>query len=169
MHDGTVEAHTGGEGRGSEFVVTLPVVVTAEGEPDRPSAKGNGTADRGRRVLVVDDNADAADSLGQLIELLGHEARTAYDGEAGVAAAAAFRPDLILMDIGMPKLNGYDAARRIRAEGWGKDTVLVALTGWGQEGDRQRSADAGFDHHLVKPVESAALMKLLAGRPDLTS
>ena len=111
----------------------------------------------------MDDNADAADSLAQLLGLLGYEARTAYDGEAGVEAAKAFRPDVVLMDIGMPKLNGYEAARRIRGQPWGARMVLVAQTGWGQDDDRRKSADAGFDHHLVKPVETDALLKLLAG------
>ena len=113
----------------------------------------------------MDDNADSADSLGQLLDMLGYDVRTAYDGEAGVAAAAEFRPTLVLCDIGMPKVNGYDAARRIREQPWGKEMVLVALTGWGQEEDRRKSSDAGFDQHLVKPVETPALMKLLAGLP----
>jgi CheY-like chemotaxis protein len=113
-------------------------------------------------VLVVDDNTDAAQSLADLLGLLGHDARTAHDGEAGVAAAEAFRPHLVLMDLGMPRLNGYDAARRIRAEPWGGGMVLVALTGWGQEDDRRRTAEAGFDRHLVKPVDPAALAGLLA-------
>jgi CheY-like chemotaxis protein len=110
----------------------------------------------------VDDNVDAADSLGQLLEMFGNEVRTANDGEAGLATAAQFRPDVVLMDIGMPKLNGYEAARRIRQHPWGQAMVLVALTGWGQEDDRKKSAAAGFDHHLVKPVEVDALMKLLS-------
>ncbi len=106
---------------------------------------------------------DAADSLGQLREMMGNHVLTAYDGESGIEAARAFQPGVVLCDIGMPKMNGYDTARSIRAEAWGKDTVLVALTGWSQEDDLRKSADAGFDHHLIKPVEAAALMKLLAG------
>ncbi|WP_439632295.1 hybrid sensor histidine kinase/response regulator [Gemmata sp.] len=171
MHGGTVEARSGGEGRGSEFVVTLPAAGPAAGHPGRPPAGtgDTGAAPAGRRVLVVDDNVDAADSLGQLIELLGHEARTAHDGEAGVAAAEAFRPDVILMDIGMPKLNGYDACRRIRQQPRGKTVIVVAQTGWGQDDDKRKSLDAGFDFHMVKPVDPAALMQLLAGLPPATA
>lgn len=163
MHGGTIAARSEGEGKGSEFVVRLPVASATPARSDRSDTTGEEVVPPGpRRILVVDDNADAADSLGQLLELLGNEVRTAYDGEAGVAAAGVFRPAVVLCDIGMPKLNGYDAARRIRAEPWGTNMVLVALTGWGQDDDRKRTADAGFDHHLVKPVDAAALMKLLA-------
>jgi PAS domain S-box-containing protein len=163
MHGGTVEARSEGEGRGSEFVVRLPVAAPAVGTPQPPEQRAEAATPPGRRrILVVDDNADSADSLGRLLGLLGHEARTAYDGESGVAAAGAFRPDVVLMDIGMPRLNGYDAARRIREQPWGKGVVLVALTGWGQEADRRRSQEVGFDAHLVKPVDPAALDKLLA-------
>ncbi|MDY3562419.1 PAS domain S-box protein [Gemmata sp. JC673] len=163
MHGGTVEARSDGEGRGSEFVVRLPVAA-AGGAPE--GGRGSGPADEARpaarRVLVVDDNADAADSLAQLLKILGNEVRTAYDGEAGVAAAAAFRPHLVFLDIGMPKVNGFEACRRIRAEPWGDGVTLVALTGWGQNDDRRKTAAAGFDHHLVKPVEYATLTKLMA-------
>ena len=114
---------------------------------------------------MVDDNRDAAESLAELLQISGHETRLAYDGVEAVEAAAAFRPDVVLLDIGLPKLNGYDAARRIREQPWGKTMVLVALTGWGQEEDRQKSSEAGFDGHLVKPVDHDALMKLLADLP----
>lgn len=110
----------------------------------------------------MDDNVDSADSLAQLLELLGNEVRTAHDGLAGIAAAGTFRPDVVLMDIGMPKMNGYEACRHIRRQAWGREMVLVALTGWGQDDDRRKTSDAGFDHHFVKPVETATLMKLLA-------
>lgn len=164
MHGGTIEARSEGEGRGSEFVVRLPIVTSVAGEPDSVDGAAGGAVPSGsRRILVVDDNEDAADSLGQLLEMLGNDVRTAHDGKAGVEQAKSFRPDVVLMDIGMPKLNGYEAARRIREQPWGKSMVLVALTGWGQEDDRRKSTDAGFDFHLVKPVETAALMKLLAG------
>ncbi len=160
-HGGAVEARSEGDGRGSEFIVRLPIAVpemTVAAAP--PAAR----LDPGRplRVLVVDDNGDAAETLGQLLELLGHTTRTANDGEEGVAVAEEFRPDVVLMDIGMPRLNGYDAARRIRAQPWGTSMTLVALTGWGQEDDRKKSAAAGFDRHLVKPVEEAALLRVLA-------
>ena len=170
MHGGAIEAKSEGEGRGSEFVVTLPVAVPVASGPAMRSEGPEGIVPSGgRRVLVVDDNRDAADSLAQLLELLGYEVRSAHDGEAGVRAAESFRPDVVLMDIGMPKLNGYEACRRIREQRWGQDIVLVALTGWGQDADRAKSADAGFNLHLVKPVEFAALSKLLAGLPSVTS
>jgi CheY-like chemotaxis protein len=111
---------------------------------------------------VVDDNEDAADSLAMMLQMMGNEVRTAHDGLEGVELAATFRPDLVLLDIGMPRLNGYDACRRIREQPWGKNVLLVALTGWGQEEDKRRSHEAGFDTHLVKPVEPEALEKLLA-------
>jgi PAS domain S-box-containing protein len=158
-HGGTVEARSPGYGHGSEFVIRLPVVRAtvyelSEGGP-RPGAAG------GRRILVVDDNRDAAASLAMMLKIMGHEVRTAHDGLAGVEAAAASRPDVILLDIGMPKLNGYDACRRIRAEPWGQDVFIVAVTGWGQDEDKRRSLEAGFDHHLTKPVEPADLERVL--------
>lgn len=113
-------------------------------------------------VLVVDDNEDAAESMATMLEMYGHEVRTAFDGEAGVAAAGEFRPQVAFLDLGMPKVNGYDAARRIRAEGWGKDVLLVALTGWGSDDDKRKCEEAGFDRHLTKPVSPQALTKLLA-------
>ena len=114
-----------------------------------------------QRILVVDDNHDSAMSLGMMLKLMGNETHTAHDGLAAVEAAEKIRPDMILLDIGLPKLNGYDACRRIREQPWSKGIVIVALTGWGQEEDRRRSHEAGFDHHLVKPVEIAALEMLL--------
>ena len=112
----------------------------------------------------MDDNRDAAASLAMTLELVGHDTRTAHDGLEAVEAAEKFRPDVVLLDIGLPKLNGYDACRRIREQPWGQNMVIVALTGWGQEEDRRRSKDAGFDGHLIKPVDYAALMKVLASR-----
>jgi CheY-like chemotaxis protein len=122
--------------------------------------------ERIRRILVVDDNHDSAESLAMLLNVTGNETHTVYDGLEAVEATATFRPDVVLLDIGLPKLNGYQAARRIREQPWGRDMVLVAVTGWGQEEDRQRSKDAGFNGHLVKPVEYAALEKLLATLPS---
>ena len=157
MHGGTVEARSPGAGLGSEFVVRLPVLTAysrlAPREP--PAAKPT----LPRRILVVDDNRDAAESLAMLLKLSGHEVHTAHDGLDAVEAAAKFKPDVILLDLGLPKLNGYEAARRIRERRG--DVVLVALTGWGQEKDRRRSAEAGFDTHIVKPVDYNALTKLL--------
>jgi CheY-like chemotaxis protein len=114
-----------------------------------------------RRILVVDDNLDAAESLGMLLEMLGHEVHTAHDGLEAVGAVAQFQPDVVLLDIGLPKLNGYEAARRIREQNGGTGPVLVALTGWGQEEDRRLSKEAGFDHHMTKPVDFADLQKVL--------
>lgn len=115
-----------------------------------------------RRVLIVDDNRDSAETLATLLQIGGNETRTAHDGLAAVAAAEAFRPEVALLDIGLPGLNGWDTARRIREQPWGKTMILVALTGWGQEEDRRKSKDAGFDHHMVKPVDIDALLKMLA-------
>jgi PAS domain S-box-containing protein len=161
MHGGTVAAFSGGAGRGSEFVVRLPAAAAAGS--DRP-ADGNGQAPRGprRRVLVVDDNRDAAESLAVMLDLMGNETRTAHDGLEALEAAPGFRPDVIVLDIGMPRLNGYDTARRIRQQPWGRGVVLVALTGWGQDDDRKKSREAGFDRHLTKPVDPAQLERVLA-------
>jgi CheY-like chemotaxis protein len=113
----------------------------------------------------VDDNTDAATTLGRLLRLGGHEVCTAHDGEEAVAAADAFRPEVVLLDIGLPRLDGFEAARRIRAQPWGRQIRLIALTGWGQDEDRRRSKEAGFDDHLVKPVDLDELRGLLAGPP----
>ncbi len=160
MHGGSVEARSEGPGRGSEFIVRLPVV---EDSSLKQSVKNDATKNSSLRILVVDDNRDGANSLSLMLKLMGNETRTAYDGEEAVSAAAMFRPEVILMDIGMPKLNGNEACRRIRELNWERQPFMIAQTGWGQDGDRQRTQDAGFDHHLVKPVEIAALTKLLAG------
>jgi CheY-like chemotaxis protein len=111
---------------------------------------------------VVDDNRDAADSLALMLSMTGHETRTAYAGLEAIQTAAGFRPDVVLLDIGLPKLNGYEAARQIKKQSWGKGMAVIALTGWGQEEDKRRALEAGFDHHLTKPGEAAALEKLLA-------
>ena len=165
MHGGTIEANSGGQDMGSEFVARLPLEMAPDAEQDRPNRQTSEVVPSALcRILVVDDNVDAADSLGELLEMLGNEVRTANDGEAAIEVAAQFRPDVVLMDIGMPKLNGFEAARRIRQHTWSRGMMLVALTGWGHEHDRKKSADAGFDHHLVKPVEMDALVKLMSGR-----
>jgi signal transduction histidine kinase/CheY-like chemotaxis protein len=161
MHDGTVEATSEGPGRGSEFVVRLPLLREAQPAQPRRPADAKSEQMVSRRILVVDDNRDSANSLAMLLNLLGHTVDTAHDGREAVERAATFRADVILLDIGMPRLNGYEAARRIREQRQ-QGLKLVALTGWGQEEDRQRSEDAGFDAHLVKPVDLAALTKLLA-------
>ncbi|HET9225395.1 MAG TPA: ATP-binding protein, partial [Thermoanaerobaculia bacterium] len=151
MHGGTVRAHSEGPGRGSELVVRLPALAEPPKEPAREPDVLPATA--GRRILVVDDNRDAAETLTMLLEMAGHEVRTAYDGLEALDAAAEHRPEVVLMDIGMPRLNGYEAAGRLREQEWGKSVFLVAITGWGQEDDRRRTSEAGFDAHLVKPIE----------------
>jgi PAS domain S-box-containing protein len=160
MHEGTVEARSEGLGRGSEFVVRLPVLSeSGEAEPQpEPVPERLMTA---RRILVVDDNRDAARSLAMLLKVTGNDTRSAHDGLEAIEQAEAYRPTVILLDIGLPKVNGYDVCRRIRASAWGKDIVMVALTGWGQEEDRRKSQDAGFDHHLIKPPEFSKLKALL--------
>ena len=161
MHGGTVEAHSEGAGRGSEFVVRIPAIEGRREAPARPVADTVSPPSR-RRVLVVDDNTDAAESLAALLAIGGHETRLAHDGLQAVEAARAFQPDVVFLDIGMPELDGHETARRIREQPWGKDMVLVALTGWGQIEDRRRSKEAGFNHHLVKPADPAVVAKLIS-------
>jgi CheY-like chemotaxis protein len=117
-----------------------------------------------RRILIVDDNEDSAESLAMLLEISDHDTRSAYDGEQALRIAEEFRPHVVLLDIGLPKLNGYEVCRRIRQEPWGKDILMVALTGWGQNDDRRKSREAGFDAHLVKPVGHESLMEVLSLR-----
>jgi signal transduction histidine kinase len=162
MHGGSVEARSEGRGRGSEFLVRLPLRIEPPA-PEPSTEAGRGEAATGRlRILVVDDNREGARLLGMIVTMLGHDLRTAHDGLEAIEVAAAYRPDVVLMDIGMPRLNGYDAARRMREQPWGREPRLVALTGWGQDEDKQRAREAGFDRHFVKPVEPAALQSLLA-------
>jgi CheY-like chemotaxis protein len=162
-HGGRVEARSEGVGQGCTFVVRLPV-TERKFPAGRPQGGDATQAAAQGRILVVDDNRDGAASLAMLLTVMGNDTRTAHDGLEGVELAEAFRPDLIVLDIGLPKLNGYDACRRIREKPWAKDTLIVAATGWGQDDDRRRSKEAGFDHHLVKPVDAAELNRLLAER-----
>jgi signal transduction histidine kinase len=166
MHDGTVEARSEGPGRGSAFVVRLPVLTEGPKPAAHATAAARERAAVARRMLVVDDNPDSAESLSMLLQVSGHETATAHDGLEALAEAERFRPEVVLLDIGLPLLNGYDAARRIREQPWGKDMVLVALTGWGQEEDRRKSKEAGFDLHLVKPVDLDLLMERLGSLPS---
>jgi CheY-like chemotaxis protein/two-component sensor histidine kinase len=161
MHGGTVEALSAGINQGSEFIVRLPVSVE-ESRLIPPEQQWPDKAMIPRRILIVDDYPNAAESLARLLRWMGNEVRTALDGLEGVEAAETFRPEVILLDIGMPRLNGYEAAARIRAQPWGKQIVLIALTGWGQAEDRQRTQAAGFDVHLVKPIDHGQLTILLA-------
>jgi PAS domain S-box-containing protein len=161
MHGGSVEARSAGPGQGSEFVVRLPVLTgsaAVRAEPPPSSARPTGVR---RRVLVVDDNQDAAVSLTMLLQLLGHETFLAHDGIEALTALERERPDMAFVDIGLPKLSGHEVCRRVRSESWGNGIVMIALTGWGQDEDRRRSKEAGFDGHLVKPVDHDALAKLL--------
>ncbi|MBY0525446.1 MAG: MEKHLA domain-containing protein [Gemmataceae bacterium] len=162
MHGGTVTAQSDGQGQGSTFTVTLPVLAT----PEEPAtmARENGQAATGpkRRILVVDDNRDGADSLAMMLGLMGNDVRTTYDGLQAIEVARQFLPQVVLMDVGMPRLDGLEATRRIRQHDWGRDMTIIALTGWGQDGDRERSHDAGCDGHLVKPVNLPDLEKQLS-------
>jgi len=160
-HGGTVEARSDGPGKGSEFIVHLPQAA-APGMSAGPIPMEGEVSARPLRILVVDDNHDGANSLAMLLLDLGHETRTAYDGVEGLREAEAFHPEVILLDIGLPVLNGYEVCRKIREQDWGRRITIVALTGWGQDEDRRRSQSAGFDHHMVKPVDPQLLMKVLA-------
>ncbi|VTT97093.1 histidine partial : Signal transduction histidine kinase OS=Polaromonas sp. CF318 GN=PMI15_04884 PE=4 SV=1: Response_reg: GAF_3: HisKA: HATPase_c: Response_reg [Gemmataceae bacterium] len=165
MHGGTVQAHSDGLGRGSEFAVRIPALVGGDAPPGpRDTSPGDAAAGGEHlRVVVVDDNVDGADTLADLLKLLGHQVRTAYDGPTGIAAVRAFDPDLVLLDIGLPGMDGYEIARRLGAAANGSGRpVLIAVSGYGQEADRGLSRAAGFAHHCVKPVEFDALRALLA-------
>ncbi len=173
MHEGTVEAHSNGASQGSVFTVRLPTASACASSARLPTASACAPNEQpvaeilaapatGHRILVVDDNEDAAASLALLLRLMGHETRTANNGLEAIEVADTFQPNVALLDIGMPKLNGYDTARRMRQKTWGREMLLVALTGWGQEADRRRSSDAGFNSHLVKPVDVAEIERLLA-------
>ncbi len=164
MHHGTVEARSRGLGQGSEFVVRLPLAAGRQAEQTLqetdPGQQGTPAASR-RRILVVDDNVDAADSLALILRLGGHEVLVAHDGPTGLQLAQSSRPDIIFLDIGMPGMDGYEVARRLRRQPDLDGVRLVALTGWGAQEDRRRSAAAGFDQHLVKPVEPTAIQDVL--------
>jgi CheY-like chemotaxis protein len=162
LHGGTLEARSEGLGRGSEFMLRLKTMPASRACPFPAAQAAKMPEFARRRVLVVDDNVDHADSLATLLRLDGHEVHTAYDGQEAIDAFRAVHPDVVLLDIGMPGLNGYETARQIRELGGAPGIKLIALSGWGQQRDRQLSESAGFDHHLVKPVESAALQQIMA-------
>jgi CheY-like chemotaxis protein len=165
LHGGQIEARSAGLGLGSEFLVRLPVVEALGQEQldpsDQEDEQESSSAGPKYRILVADDNRDSADSLSTLLELRDYEVQTAYDGFEALQLASSFRPRVSLLDIGMPRINGYDSARRIRQQEWGKDMILIAITGWGQDEDKQIALEAGFDYHLTKPIDPSDLEKLL--------
>jgi PAS domain S-box-containing protein len=162
LHGGTIEVFSDGPGHGSEFVVTLPC-QTLGVQPVEPDASDISSRQRiSRKILVADDNQDAANTLALLLRLAGHDVRTAHCGQAALTLANEFQPEFALLDIGMPDLNGYDVARELRRTECGKDLRLIALTGWGQDEDKRRARDAGFDHHLTKPIDPHRLEELLS-------
>jgi PAS domain S-box-containing protein len=163
-HGGRVEARSEGAGKGSEFIVHLPAAAMPVAEPAPQTANDEKSVTAGLRILVVDDNRDSADLFAMFLRMMGNDVRTAYDGFAALEEAERFRPEAVLLDIGMPRLNGEDACRRMRATPWGKNAVLIAVTGWDHEENRRRIVEAGFDAHLVKPVDPSAVMELLASR-----
>jgi signal transduction histidine kinase len=165
MHGGTIAAASDGPGKGTQFMVRLPVAaVEAQGDTPSPVQEPVAAAPGALRILVADDNVDAAETLAMLLEVMGHEVRRVNDGASAVEAAAQFDPQLVLLDIGMPGLNGYETCQRIRAQNGGPGRTLVAVTGFGQPQDVQRAQSAGFDHHMVKPLEMQQLARLISER-----
>jgi CheY-like chemotaxis protein len=164
MHGGTLTAHSEGSGRGSEFRLRLPLAVEAENA--RASSNDARRKDfSGHRVLIVDDNVDAANTMSLLLQTLGtNEVRVVSSGSEALQQSADWKPDIMLLDLQMPEMDGYEVARRVRGEAWGKDLLIVALTGWGAHDHKRRTREAGFDHHLTKPADRAALEAVL-GRP----
>lgn len=167
LHGGTVEVHSEGRSHGSEFIVRIPLAEPLDAEaapiaPETPPTIATPGRPPQRRVLVVDDNSDSATTLGKMLEIMGSEVRLAHDGLQAVDVASSFLPEIIFMDLGMPNLNGFDATRRIRTMPWGREITIVALTGWGQQEDVQRSIEAGCTTHVVKPIDFAVLGKLMS-------
>jgi CheY-like chemotaxis protein len=160
LHHGRVEARSAGSGQGSEFTIWLPVAGTKAAQ-ESVSAGIRDSIARGVRILLVDDNLDAADMFATVLGLLGHEVQTAYSGESALIRAKEFHPVIVLLDIGLPEMDGYEVARRLRQQPQTKDAWLIAMTGYGQDTDRSRSQEAGFDHHLVKPVDAEELEQLI--------
>ncbi len=164
LHGGNVSAESGGKNLGAEFKILLPrsmILETPAGISATSSDSGPPITERQARILIADDNRDAADSLGMLLELAGHDVKVAHSGAAALAAGETYRPDVVILDIGMPDMSGYDVARAARRESWGRSVHLIALTGWGQASDKERAMAAGFDRHLVKPIDADILSALL--------
>jgi CheY-like chemotaxis protein len=169
LHGGSIEARSAGLGRGSEFEMRLPLKTRGPSdaaEPPKPNSRRQATPS-GHRLLVVDDHIDSALSLARLLRMRGHEVEVAHDGGSGLAKAASYQPHMVFLDIGMPGMDGYEVAQRMRLQPGLERVVLAALTGWGQDEDRRRTAEAGFDHHLVKPLEPEALESLLGALNDM--
>lgn len=164
MHGGSIQAHSAGLGHGSEFVVRLPVARTLT-TAARPPSRGDHAPIPGHRIVVADDNVDNAEALAMFLRALGNEVRTVHDGVEAAAVCAEFRPDVAFLDIGMPKMNGWEVCRWLRDQPWGQQIILIAQTGWGQREDRRLSDEAGFDHHMTKPVDPDRLVALLADLP----
>jgi CheY-like chemotaxis protein len=166
LHGGTIEAKSQGKGTGCEFAVRLPLAAEERTVAEAPKPLQPGQPLQLQRVLVVDDNADAADSLGMLLQFLGAEVMVVHDGKAALEAMKTFCPAVVLLDLGMPGMNGLEVARRMREDPACRETTLVALTGWGQREDRRRTHEAGFDYHLVKPADMSTLQSILTLRED---
>jgi CheY-like chemotaxis protein len=165
MHRGKVEVRSDGVNRGSEFIVHLPV-LPYEAQQDQSEEDSGPIGNRCRRILVADDFPQSAEILARLLRRDGNDVQVARDGIEAVETAAQFRPDVAVLDLAMPKLNGYDAARMIREQPWGKSMLLIALSGWGHQLDRERTKEAGFDAHLTKPAKYETLMQLLDHLPE---
>jgi CheY-like chemotaxis protein len=164
LHGGSVAAASEGPGQGSRFTVRLPALAESAARPAGPTSLPR-VARQASRVLVVDDMQDTARGLAKMIKLLGHDVRVAHDGIAALEVARGHRPEIVLLDIGLPGMDGYEVARQMRQEDYCKDAVIIAVSGYGQEDDRRRSQEAGFDYHLVKPVDYGVLMVLFASQP----
>jgi two-component system, chemotaxis family, CheB/CheR fusion protein len=172
LHQGRIEARSAGLGRGTEMIVRLPISEGQPGEsqqPSAPTASLDSVKLESRRMMIVDDNVDAADSMAMLLRLAGHEVEAAYDGPAALIAADTFKPEVLLVDIGLPGMDGYELARQMRLRPALTAALLVAMTGYGRPQDRREAAVAGFDHHLTKPVSLEALLAVLAGSPRRAS
>jgi two-component system CheB/CheR fusion protein len=163
LHDGAIEARSAGLGLGSEFILRLPLIAAPQSQERRPKARR--TASAAVRVLAADDNVDAAQALSMLLEMVGHEVRVVHDGPAVLKAVDDFEPEVILLDIGLPGMDGYEVARRLRARRDTQRALLIAITGYGQPEDIYQAKSAGFDHHMIKPVDPDALLSLIASAP----
>ncbi len=164
MHGGRVEARSAGVGQGSEFIVSLPGSLMRDTRKGLEERSSDSITAASLRVLIADDNQDGAEALGLLMEIYGHEVHLAHSGAEALEVASQFRPDVGILDIGMPDLDGYEVAKRIRHEAWGTPITLIALTGWGQDNDKRLAHAAGFDHHVTKPASPEHLCALFGVR-----